>query len=100
MPGPFAFADPEYLQDVLVRSGYQQIHLRPLLMDLTVGSDLDSAMKFQTEVGPVSRVMTDLKGGRSGSSGERCERRIDALYHPIGGADVVLDMDCNRFKRR
>lgn len=63
MPGPFAFADPEYLQDVLVRSGYQQIHLRPLLMDLTVGSDLDSAMKFQTEVGPVSRVMTDLKGG-------------------------------------
>jgi SAM-dependent methyltransferase len=61
-PGPFAFADPDYLRGILERAGFSRIDIQNLNMDLIVGETLDAAMEFQGEVGPMARVLAELSG--------------------------------------
>ena len=61
-PGPFAFADPDYVRDVLVTSGYMDIEIAPVRATLHVASDLDDAIWFQSRVGPLARVLQELAG--------------------------------------
>ena len=61
-PGPFAFADPDYVRDILVTSGYKDIEIAPVGATLRVASDLDDAIWFQSRVGPLARVLQELSG--------------------------------------
>jgi SAM-dependent methyltransferase len=61
-PGPFAFADKEYLNTLLVDAGFSHIEINPVSADLHVGDDLVAAMQFQGEVGPLARVLAELSG--------------------------------------
>ena len=61
-PGPFAFADEDYLRGILEQAGYANIVLDAINIDLHIGDDLDSAMQSQGEVGPVARALAELSG--------------------------------------
>lgn len=61
-PGPFAFADRDYLHGILVEAGFTRIGIDGATADLRVGGDLDEAMRFQGEIGPTARVLTELEG--------------------------------------
>lgn len=61
-PGPFAFADADYVRAILSDGGFQNIGLEPFSAALHVGNDPQDALKLQTRVGPAARVMTELDG--------------------------------------
>lgn len=56
-PGPFAFAEQEYVQQILDDAGFAAPEIAPLDMEVHLGDTLDDAMTFAIEVGPLSRLM-------------------------------------------
>lgn len=63
-PGPFAFADPDYVTDILASAGFSDIRLSPHEEPLYLADTLAEALNFQTRVGPAARVMSELEGDK------------------------------------
>ncbi|MBY0401072.1 class I SAM-dependent methyltransferase [Myxococcota bacterium] len=61
-PGPFAFADRDYLRGILEAAGFASIEIEDFRPKLHVGDDLDQAMAFQKDIGPVARALAELEG--------------------------------------
>ncbi|MCC5887961.1 MAG: methyltransferase domain-containing protein [Gammaproteobacteria bacterium] len=61
-PGPFAFAEPDYVRDILTRAGFSSIELQSIHPTLHVADTLDEAIEFQGRVGPVARALAELQG--------------------------------------
>lgn len=61
-PGPFAFADREYLRGILESAGFAGVEIEDFRTKLHVGNDLDQAMEFQKDIGPVARALAELEG--------------------------------------
>lgn len=59
-PGPFAFADPQYLRDILQGAGFESIEIEPLTCELKVGTDIEDALQMQSQVGPIARALAEL----------------------------------------
>lgn len=53
-PGPFSFADPERVKDVLGGAGLLEIELAPLDFQIPLGRTLEEAFNFVMEMGPLS----------------------------------------------
>ena len=60
-PGPFAFADADYVRTILIESGFNNIQLDSFTATLQVGTNAEDALKLQTRVGPAARVMAELE---------------------------------------
>ncbi len=59
-PGPFGFADPDYLRDVLREAGWQNISIEPLSSKMAMpGRDAQEAAQFMLEMGPISRLLQE-----------------------------------------
>lgn len=59
--GPFAFADEDYVREILTASGWSEA--RPEAVDFTYrAGDAVAALDFFAEVGPAARVLGDLEG--------------------------------------
>ena len=61
-PGPFAFADNDYLASILTQSGFQGIEIQPVSLDLRLASSVEEAVDFQSNIGPLSAVLAQLEG--------------------------------------
>lgn len=61
-PGPFAFADRAYLRGILESAGFGSIGIEDFRTTLHVGDDLEQAMTFQSDIGPVARALAELEG--------------------------------------
>ena len=85
-PGPFAFADPDYLRGILEQAGFADIAIDPVEMNLCLGADLDAAMEFQGQVGPAARALAEL----SGAAREDALAAARAALEPYAGADGVV----------
>jgi ubiquinone/menaquinone biosynthesis C-methylase UbiE len=61
-PGPFAFADEEYLRGLLSKAGFQHIEARPFDTGMVMGADgdLDNSIDFMTKIGPLSRLLQEV----------------------------------------
>lgn len=59
-PGPFAFADSEWTEEILHGVGFSDISITSLTPSLSVGKTLDEAMYFQARVGPLARALSEL----------------------------------------
>ena len=59
-PGPFAFADADYVREILTGAGFQGVRIDPLTTPLVLGHDVDSALEMVCEVGPLSRSLASL----------------------------------------
>ena len=59
-PGPFAFADKGYLRSILQIAGYSGIRIESIGPRLHLADDLDEALQFQSEVGPLARALAEL----------------------------------------
>lgn len=90
-PGPFAFADRGYLRGILESAGFDAIEIEELRVVLHVGDDLDQAMAFQKDVGPVARALAELEG-------ETRTRALDAaraaLAARLGPSGIDLGAAC------
>ncbi len=61
-PGPFAFAESDYLEGILSRAGFQNIDFQSLSIDLKLASTVEEALDFQSNIGPLSAVIAQLEG--------------------------------------
>jgi SAM-dependent methyltransferase len=59
-PGPFAFSDADYQQDILSAAGFTDITIESFTPTLRLADTLDGAMTFLQEVGPLSRALVEL----------------------------------------
>ncbi|MEZ5550866.1 MAG: methyltransferase domain-containing protein [Pseudomonadales bacterium] len=59
-PGPFAFADPDYVRGILAQSGFADIRFEALTPTLHLADTLEDGVRFLQEVGPLSRVIGEL----------------------------------------
>ncbi len=59
-PGPFAFADEDYLRGILTDAGFKGVQLERFETKLTIGGNLDEAMAMQAGIGPVAQVFAVL----------------------------------------
>ena len=59
-PGPFAFAEESYIREILGSAGFKDVAVEALTAELNVGASLDEAIEFQSEIGPISRVLAEL----------------------------------------
>ncbi len=58
-PGPFAFADADYVRSILRDAGFTRIGIEAVSADLVLGSDIEEALTFCARVGPLSRPLAE-----------------------------------------
>lgn len=64
-PGPFAFADPGRISDILTRAGWSGLRIEPCDFAYVAGSGDDAetqAADFFSRIGPLAPVIRDLHG--------------------------------------
>lgn len=61
-PGPMAFQDTVYVTDILSRAGLSQASAEVEEIPLTVPGPLSEVAAFATNLGPVSRIITEKDG--------------------------------------
>lgn len=71
-PGPFSFADPARVKNVLGAAGLQDIDLSPLDFQIPLGRTLEEALNFVMEMGPLSAPLATV-------TGENRDKAIDAI---------------------
>jgi SAM-dependent methyltransferase len=60
-PGPFAFAEPDYVRTILSGAGFRDIRIDPLTTSLVLGRDVDTALEMVSDVGPLSRSLAGIE---------------------------------------
>lgn len=58
-PGPFAFANPDRLRDILEKAGFTDIVIAPQSHSMSVGANAEAAAQFCTRMGPVSALLKE-----------------------------------------
>jgi hypothetical protein len=60
-PGPFAFADPDRVREILASAGFSAVALEPVRMTLSIGggNDLDTTVDFILRMGPAARALRE-----------------------------------------
>jgi len=59
-PGPFAFADPDWIREILDAAGYSDIAIESRSPDLNIGSTVEEAMYIQGRIGPLARAIAEM----------------------------------------
>jgi len=59
-PGPFAFADANYVEEILGAAGFSNVSVESYIPTMRLGGDIDAAIDFLVRVGPMSRTLADL----------------------------------------
>jgi len=74
-PGPFAFADPAYVETLLAGAGWDSISLEPFDLAMVVGAGADpveDAITYFSSIGPAARAAVEMPP-------EQVERLVDGL---------------------
>ena len=59
-PGPFAFADPDRVAEILHQAGFSEVSIDPWVGQVTLpGEDASQAAAFMLEIGPVARLVAE-----------------------------------------
>jgi SAM-dependent methyltransferase len=90
-PGPFAFAEPDYVREILSGAGFKAITVDPLTTSLILGDSVDSALEMVSDVGPLSRSL-------AGMDPDTRSRIVAAVREPLQAnltaAGVALGAAC------
>lgn len=90
-PGPFAFAEPDYIREVLSGAGFKSVTVDALSTSLVLGDSVDSALQMVCEVGPLSRSL-------AGMDQSIRSRIVAAVREPLQAnltkSGVALDAAC------
>lgn len=83
-PGPFAFAEQDYVQKILADSGWSDIRITPWNGDLTLpGTDAAETADFMLDMGPLARAIAD-QAIELGPIRAAVETRLKELALPDG----------------
>ncbi len=59
-PGPFAFAESDYVHQLLADAGFSRVACEPLEGSMRLGGSLDEVLEFQGQIGPLARALAEL----------------------------------------
>lgn len=90
-PGPFAFAEADYVRELLGAAGFRDIVLEPFSTDLHVADDVAGAMEFLTAIGPMARVLKELDEATAARAIAAVRDALTPLATPDG---VALGSAC------
>lgn len=62
-PGPFALGDRARLAAILERAGWRDAELDPFDVSVCVGTDVDAALHFASELGPTATLLREAEPG-------------------------------------
>jgi SAM-dependent methyltransferase len=85
-PSGFAFADPEYVREILTSAGWTDAEPEPVRFEYRAGQGVDEAMSFLSEIGPASRLLEAMADEDRDPALERMRAVLEA--HVRGGAVV------------
>ena len=89
-PSGFAFADPDYVREILDASGWNDASSRDVKFEYAAGhgfNPVEAALSFFSELGPSSRVLDMLPEDERDAALERMRRVIE---QHLNGAAVVF----------
>ena len=90
-PGPFAFAEPDYVREILGGAGFRDVRVDALTTTLMLGRDVETALEMVCEVGPLSRSLAGMDPALR-------SRIIEAVRAPLQAAltssGVALGASC------
>jgi ubiquinone/menaquinone biosynthesis C-methylase UbiE len=72
-PGPFSMSGADTTSDILVGAGFEEIELRRCDIPITIGHDLDHAIRYNLALGPAGEVIR-----LSGADADRIRPQIEA----------------------
>lgn len=62
-PGPTAFADPDRVRGILASAGFSNITVDALETEIPIGKDIPEAVQRLFDVGPTSRLLSNVTDG-------------------------------------
>lgn len=87
-PSPFAFADPEWVHEVLADAGFSDVTIEPHEAQAYLGADLDSAVRFVLGLNPATAGIAE----RDPATAKTLFAEVaDALRPHSTGQGVVTD---------
>jgi SAM-dependent methyltransferase len=94
-PGPFAFAEPEYVSEILRQGGFDEIALTPFTTPVVLSTvGLDGAVDQALRLGPTSRLLIDQADEVVARVRDEVRRELTPLVEGrevrlLGGAWIV-----------
>jgi SAM-dependent methyltransferase len=83
-PGPFAFADADYVHSILTQAGWTDVHFEPVDFDYIAGSGEDpvsDALDFFHHIGPAARTIKMLDGAERADFIQRLKSLAEQHLH-------------------
>lgn len=77
-PSPFAFADPEWVREVLAAGGFDGVTIDPYEAQAHLGPDLDSAVQFVLGINPATAGIAE----RDPSTAEKLFAEVGEVLQP------------------
>jgi SAM-dependent methyltransferase len=62
-PGPFSFADPDMVRDILTRAGFTGVAIEPRTLEMSFGGarSIEQAVRYATAIGPAARFLSSAE---------------------------------------
>lgn len=90
-PGPFAFADSQYLTDILMDAGWKTAELTDWTGKIRLpGEDPEETAAFMMEMGPLSKIMTEQD-----LDFKQVQAALTAKLAQAANADGTVDMQAS-----
>ena len=83
-PGPFAFADRDYLDDILKQAGFKNRSISSVTADLHIADTLDAAIESQKSIGPLARALSELEGDQQQAALAAAREALAEKMTPTG----------------
>ena len=91
-PGPFAFANPDRLEDILTQSGFSDIRIEKLDSVMPVGTDLGLAASQTLQIGPLSRAVGEVDDATRAAIVKAVQGALAKFVRPDG--EIALPAAC------
>lgn len=90
-PGPFAFADTEYVRRILGAAGFKNVSIKSETAILHIADTLEAAIDSQKSIGPLARALAELDGD---AQKEALAAATEALRDKMTPAGLDLGASC------
>jgi len=84
-PGPFAFAEDNWIREILTDAGFTNVEIENLEIDMPMGT-LEEAVAYSMRFGPAVEALNEA----SADERQLVERGIRAAYEPFAGDEGVI----------
>jgi SAM-dependent methyltransferase len=89
-PGPFAFAEPDYVDSILSQSGFSNIDITSLSHDLVFGAGLplSEIVEHLVKIGPIAQMVREAPDALQQGVRERVATALTPFFTENGGINL------------